>query len=415
MTSHAPPSQQPLPRPFAEHHVALPYAAYQALLKAGPVHHTEVAPGLAAWLVCGYGTARTLMADPRLSIEPASTTPEIRAVIDSLATEEKQSLYGRHLLATDPPDHTRMRRVMAHALTARRLRAMEPRVVAITEQLLVGLDADPGRDEADLLSDFILPLTIRVLAELIGLPPEGTASFEELGLLVLRGHASDSDMYAHVISSLAAYFGELLARPEGVGEDGLLRMLLTAHTAGEIEAGELNSLLFQLFFAGHESTGYFIANAMANLLSHPDQLALLRKNSDLISGAVEELLRFEGSVKSSTWRFPMQDIDIEGTLIPRGEPVLILFAAANRDPDYISDPDRLDITRPSASHLSFGHGVHHCLGNALGRMEAKVAIGSLIARYPGLRLSAPHDALPWRANIVMRGMSSLPVTLHSRN
>ncbi|MGW1075712.1 cytochrome P450 family protein [Streptomyces sp. NPDC002537] len=400
-----------LPRPFAERHAALPYDAYRGLLRAGPVHHVEVAPGVKAWLVCGHSAARSLMADHRLSIDPVSTTADVRRAIDGLATEEKQSLYGRHLLASDPPDHTRMRRVMSHALTARRLRAMEPRVLEITEGLL---DELAGRAEADLLAEYALPLTIRVLSDLIGLPSDGAALFKELGLLVLRGDAAGDEVFGHVVSSLAGYLGNLIAHPDGVSDDGLMRMLLTARSRGELAEAELNSLLFQLFFAGHESTSYFIANAIATLLAHPGQWALLREDGSLIDGAVEELLRYEGSVKSATWRFPTEPVEVEGVRIPVGEPVLMLFAAANRDPEHVRDPDRLDIARPASPHLSFGHGAHHCLGHSLGRMEARTALACLIARYPDLRLDTPHGELSWRANIVMRGMRSLPVTLAAR-
>ncbi|WP_269859379.1 cytochrome P450 family protein [Streptomyces sp. RPT161] len=396
------------PQPFAQSNAALPYQAYRHLLQGGPIHHMEVAPKVMAWLVCDYSTSRTLMSDARLSIDPVSTTPEVRSALLGLATEEKQSLYGRHLLATDSPDHTRMRRIMSRTLTARRILAMEPKVLQITESLLDSLEE---HDEADLLAEFALPLTIRVLADLIGLPDDGTELFHRLGLLVLRGEAAEDEVFGQVIATLAAYLNGLTAHPDAIADGGLMRLLLDAHAHQEITDEERNSLLFQLFFAGHESTAYFITNAVATLLAHPDQFALLHDAPGLVDNAIEELLRYEGSVKSATWRFPTEPIEIDGVRIPAGDPVLILFAAANRDSDFVQDPDRLDITRPPSAHLSFGHGVHHCLGHALGRMEAKAAITSLITRYPAVRLSVPHHALPWRANIVMRGMSHLPVNL----
>ncbi|MEU5190159.1 cytochrome P450 [Streptomyces klenkii] len=403
MTQHA-----TWPQPFAQSNAAIPYEAYRHLVQAGPVHHMEVAPNVMAWVVCGYSSARALMSDPRLSIDPASAAPQVRSALLGLAMEEKQSLYGRHLLATDAPDHTRMRRIMSRALTARRLLSMEPKVRQITDQLLEQLD---GQCEADLLAEFALPLTIRVLAGLIGLPDDGTKLFHELGLLVLRGDAAEDEVFSHVIATLAAYLNDLTASPDVVADGGLMRLLLDAHAREEITDQERNSLLFQLFFAGHESTAYFISNAIATVLAHSDQLVLLREDPDLIDSAIEELLRYEGSVKSATWRFPTEPIEIDGVCLPVGDPVLILFAAANRDPDFVHAPARLDITRPSTAHLSFGYGAHHCLGHALGRMEAKIAITSLITRYPDLRLNLPHSELPWRSNIVMRGMSCLPVTL----
>ncbi|MBV6703119.1 cytochrome P450 [Kitasatospora aureofaciens] len=397
-----------LPQPFRKEFAAAPYVAYRRLIEAGPIHQLEVAPGLLAWVVCGYEESRALLIDRRLSIEPASTTSEVRGVLLSLATEEKQSLYGRHLLATDPPDHTRMRKVMSAALTARRLRSLEIRVQEITDTLLNDL-AD--RERADLLTDFALPLTILVLVELIGLPADGALLFGDLGLQVLRGDAEHDDVFLQVIQSLAAYLGDLIADPQAVSPHGLMALLLAAEKRMEISTDELNSLLFQLFFAGHESTGYFIANAIATLLQHPGELARLRQNPELIDGALEELLRFEGSVKSATWRFPTEPIEVAGALIPAGDPVLVLFGAANRDPRQFDHPDRLDLGRASTGHLSFSHGAHHCLGHALGRMEAKIAVLSLFSRFPDVQLDGPYEELPWRHNLVMRGMSRLPVVL----
>lgn len=402
------PSPPVPPQPFARESAAAPHLVYRQLVKAGPVHRMEAAPGLTAWIICGYEESRAAMADRRMSIDPASTTSEVRGVLLSLATEEKQSLHGRHLLATDPPDHSRMRKIMSSALTPSRLRSLETRVQQISGQLLDDL---AGCDEADLLADYALPLTVRVLADLIGLPQDGTALFQDLGLQVLRGDAGHDQVFFQVIQSLAEYFANLTARPGQASPDGIMALLLAAHERMEVSAEELNSLLFQLFFAGHESTGYFIANAIAALLAHPAELARLRRNPELIDNALEELLRFEGSVKSATWRFPTEPVEVAGVLIPAGEPVLVLFGAANRDPQRFTDPDRLDLGRMSSGHLSFGHGAHHCLGSALGRMEAKIAVLSLLERFPALALKISYEELPWRQNMVMRGTSRLPVVL----
>ncbi|MCQ4080754.1 cytochrome P450 [Streptomyces sp. RB6PN25] len=395
-------------QPFAPQHAALPYQAYRLLLDRGPVHRLPVADGLTTWVVCGHETARRLLADPRLSIDPASTTCEMREKLQALATEEKQSLAGRHLLSTDPPDHTRMRKITSRALTARKINALRPKVEEIACELL---DALAGRTTADLLTEYALPLTVRVLCDLLGLPPAGVDVFHQLGWLVVRGDAEDDESFKGVIASLAAYFAEVRDHPEVLRADGLMRLLLQAHADQEITDGELNSLLFQLFFAGHESTSYFIANAIAALRQHPDQWNLLCGNLSLIDAAVEEMLRYEGSVKSATWRFATEPVEADGALIGPGEPLLIVFAAANRDTGHVSDPDHLDITRPPSAHLSFGHGAHHCLGHALGRLEAATALTTLISRYPTLQVDRAYEQLPWRSNIVMRGMSALPVRL----
>lgn len=396
--------------PFHADFARDPYGAYQHLLDAGPVHRVEVAPGLHVWLVCGYQESRDLLVDPRMSIEPASTTEDVRGLMLGLQTEEKQSLYGRHLLATDPPRHTQLRKVMSRALTARRLSALRPEVSRISDELLDSLSGT-----ADLLGDYALPLTIRVLAELIGLPEGGAEVFERLGGKVLRGEVEHDEVFFEVISSLAEYLGELVKDPGNRKGDGLLALLLQAFDRGEIIDEELNSLLFQLFFAGHESTGYFIANAMAILLRHRELFDGVRQDPSIVDRLVEELLRFEGSVKSATWRFPAEEVTVAGATIAAGDPVLIIFAAADRDPSRFADPQKLDLARGGEGHLAFGHGPHHCLGNALGRIEAAVAITTLTARFPEMQLAGPYDELPWRQNMVMRGMRALPVDLGYAN
>ncbi|MEV6239791.1 cytochrome P450 [Lentzea sp. NPDC051838] len=395
-----------LTNPFHADFARDPYGAYQLLLDAGPVSRVEVAPGLHAWLVCGYQESRDLLVDPRMSIEPASTREDVRALMLGLQTEEKQSLYGRHLLATDPPRHSQLRKVMSRALTARRLGALRPEVSRISDDLLDSLSGS-----ADLLGDYALPLTIRVLAELIGLPSGGAEVFERLGGKVLRGEVEHDQVFFEVIGSLSDYLGELVKDPGNREGDGLLALLLQAFDRGEIVDEELNSLLFQLFFAGHESTGYFIANAMATLLHHRTLFDGVREDPSTVDRVVEELLRFEGSVKSATWRFPTEDVTVAGTTIAAGDPVLIIFAAADRDPARFADPQKLDPVRGGEGHLAFGHGPHHCLGNALGRMEAAVAITSLTTRFPEMKLAVPYERLPWRQNMVMRGMRALPVVL----
>jgi cytochrome P450 len=400
-----------LPNPFGAEFARDPYGAYRSLLEAGPVHRFEVVPGLSVWLVCGYEQARDLLVDPRLSIEPASTTNDICAALLSLRTEEKQSLYGRHLLATDPPRHTQLRKVMSGALTARRLEAMAPEVFQIIDGLL---DELASRSEADLLTNFALPLTIQVLAKLIGLPPDGVAVLQRLGELVLRGEAEHDHVFLDVVRTLGSYFSALAKVPETVSPNGLMRLLLTARQQGELAEEELNSLLLQLFFAGHESTSYFIVNALATLLHHRSLLEEIRRNPVVVDRTVEELLRFEGSVKSATWRFPTEDIEVAGTRVEAREPILIIFAAANRDPVRFDDPHTLDPTRGAAQgHLAFGHGPHHCLGNALGRLEARIAIRSLVLRFPDIKLAVPYEQLPWRQNMVMRGVRALPVSLNA--
>ena len=397
-----------LPAPFGAASAADPYPEYARLRDSDGIRRIRIRPGLEPWLVSRYADVRAVLGDDRLGTDPAGTTEEVRAAIAVGRAEERVALLGRHLLSVDPPDHTRMRRLMSRALTARRMGELEAPVQALTERLLDGL-ADGG--EADLLADFTLPLAVGVICRIIGIPEQDHPAFVAWGRALVRAELEDNAEFETVSDEMADYLVPFILKRRHSPADDLVSVLATARDEERLDDHELISLVYQLFFAGHESSAYFMANAVLTLLRHPEELAALRADPDLVGDAVEELLRFEGSVKVPTWRFAKEDLVVAGTAIAAGEPVLALLASAGRDPARFTDPDSFRIDRADASHLAFSHGIHHCMGAAVGRMESRVALRALLRRFPQLRLAVPADSLRWRVNLMMRGVCELPVLL----
>ncbi|MCZ9346805.1 cytochrome P450, partial [Streptomyces sp. TRM76130] len=292
--------------------------------------------------------------------------------------------------------------------SARRFQVMAPQVARRAEALLDDLPA-PG--DADLTESLVVPFTVGVLTDLMGLPAPGRALFVRLACRVVRGDAEDDAGFGEIAHEIAACIVPLLQSDPDLSEESLLGMLVSAKNAGTLNDEETLSLVYQLFFAGHESSAYLLTNAIAVLLSRPKVAAALRDEPDLVDGAVEELLRWEGSVKVGSWRFATEPLELDGKRIEQGDPLLVVLAAANRDEERFPDADTLDIHRRDSGHLAFGHGPHHCLGAALGRVEATTLLSAPLRRFPEMELSVPYADLEWRHNIIMRGPRRLPVTL----
>ncbi|MGW2224171.1 cytochrome P450 family protein [Streptomyces formicae] len=388
--------------------MADPGPGYARLHRVDPVTRVRLRPGLNPWLVCGYDEAMEVLSDPLFSVDPASTGDSVRDAIAVGRAEEKTALLGRHLLSVDPPDHTRMRRLMSRALTARRMRALEGPIGDFADALLDKLDAR-GEPGFDVLGDYALPLAVEVICELIGIPAADRPRFQEWGALLVRSELQDDAAFDGAADEMAGYFVPLLAARREEPADDLVSALVTAHGEEQLDDYELISLVYQLFFAGHESSAYLICNAVLRLLRHPGERAALAAEPALVDRVIEEVLRVDGPVKVPTWRFPLRDTELGGRKMRAGEPVLILLGAAGRDPKRFPDPDRFDSGRTGRQHLAFSHGIHHCMGAAVGRTEGRVAVGRLFARFPGLELAVPAEGLRWRDNLMMRGVCELPV------
>jgi cytochrome P450 len=386
-----------------------PYPTYARLRSSAPVHRASLPDGRGVWLITRYEDVLAVLKDRRFVKDwRTALTPEQLAGIPPIP--EVMKPLSRNMLDTDPPDHERLRALVSKAFTPRLIEQMRPRVQAIADGLL---DAVKDRGEMDLIDDYAFPLPITVIAELLGVPAEDRNNFREWSDAAVSGNASQEYMEKILIPHMQAftdYLRALFEEKHANPRDDLVSALVRAEEAGDkLSEDELLGMVFLLLVAGHETTVNLIGNGMLALLQHPDQLRKLREDPSLIKPAVEELLRYDGPVETSTERFAREDVAIGETVIPRGEMVLVVLAAADHDPGRFSDPDDLDITRTDNRHLAFGKGIHHCLGAPLARMEGQIAISTLLRRMPNLRLKGSPESLSWRPGMILRGLRGLPV------
>jgi cytochrome P450 len=364
--------------------------------------------GTPSYLVTGYEDARALLNDPRVSKDSAGAYHLMAAKIgpENTVSDFGQSLVT-HMLNADPPDHTRLRKLVNKAFTARTVARLRPRIEEITAGLL---DAMEGSDRADLLPAFAGPVPITVICELLGIREEDRGEFTGWSnTLLSSGEAGEMQSAAQSMHAyLVGLVGQKRAEP---GQDLLSDLVLTTDEGDSLSEEELVATAFLLLVAGHETTVNLIANATLALLRAPEQLAKLRADPSLLPGAVEEFLRFDGPINIATLRFTTEPIEVGETTIPEGEFVQVSLLAANRDAERFPEPDELDVTRPAGGHVAFGHGIHYCVGAPLARLEAEIALGGLLARFPDLRLAVEPEQLRYRNSTLVHGLKELPVLL----
>ncbi|RAY12980.1 cytochrome P450 [Actinomadura craniellae] len=395
-------SRQPVLFPYDDPaFIADPFPFLNTLREAGPIHQVVLAGGMPAWLVTRYEDALALISDPRMSSDiDDATDPMLRAQLEP---------FPRDMLRRNPPDHTRLRRLVSKAFTARRTAELRPRIQKIADQLL---DAVTPLGRADLIDDFALPLPVTVISELLGVPADDRDRFQAWTDVMLdqRDGGPDRERLREAWSHMRAYLEGLLAAKRADPGEDLISALITAHDDEQrLDGEELLAMTFLLLVAGYITTVNLIGSGMAHLLAHPDQLDLLRADPELLPAAVEEFLRYDGPVNPGMTRFPTEDIELAGVRIPRGDTVVLALAVADRDPARFPEPDRLDVSRTDNSHLAFGHGIHYCLGAPLARLEGQIAIGTLLRRLPDIALAEPAARLQWHWG-GLRGLKHLPVT-----
>ncbi|MGW0761776.1 cytochrome P450 family protein [Streptomyces sp. NPDC002814] len=385
-----------------------PYPLYERLREDGPVHPVLFPSGVQAWLVTGYDAAHAALNDDRLGKNHDRGNDRWRARA-SIMPEPQHSQLQVHLLHQDPPKHTRMRRHVTEAFTPRRIEQLRPRFQELADAMI---DRLPETGPADLVAGFAAHFPFRVLAEVIGLPAELAERFDrDWGKVVQPVGPADPGrpVYEARLHGLQSYIAEIVAHKRAHGNDDLLSRLVVARDHRELSQEELDSMIFQLLVAGQEPVTNQITTALIALFRHPAQLARLRDDPALLPRAVEELLRYDSAFELTTWRFFAEDSDLHGTRIPAGDSVIVSLCAANRDPRRFEAPDTLDLDRSPNPHLAFGHGIHFCPGAALARTELQVALGTLLARLPGLRLAVPDDEIEWIPAVLGRGTNHLPV------
>ncbi|MCX5206578.1 cytochrome P450 [Streptomyces sp. NBC_00237] len=381
----------------------------------GGVHKVRFPGGtpIEGWLVTGYAACKAALTDPRLSKNSAT---EVFARRVGLSGEGPGKALTAHMLNSDPPHHTRLRKLVQKAYTMRRVAALRPTIEAHVDALLDALekDADGGR-EVELISGFALPLPLAVVFDLFGTPHGKQAEFQVRGNTQIEGEG-DGEVSVLTAETMLDHLRALIEDKRAHPADDLLSDLIAAREEGDrLTDEEITSMAFLLAVAGHQTTVNLIANGLHALLRHPAQLAALRADPSLVGKAVEEVLRYESPSGIASLRYTTEPVVIAGTTIPKGEFVQIALLAANRDPAVFTDPDRFDITRDDASrHLAFGHGIHRCLGAQLARLQAEIAFTRMLERFPDLRLAASDDEAEteeWQHNPRHHGLLALPVRL----
>lgn len=356
--------------------------------------------GQSAYLVLRREDVREVLSDA--SRFSNALTPF--AAADDMSGEEQERMRAGFLLAFDPPEHTRLRRMLTPEFTARRMRRLEPRIAAIVEATLDDME-HVGRP-ADLMAHFALPVPALVICELLGVPFEDREEFQERSIRLLDVSLPVEEQAA-VMRENRAYMGGLVARAQAAPGEDMLGMLVSEH-GNDLSTDELIGIAGLLLLAGHETTSNMLGLGTLALLRHPDQLTLIHDDPARIDAAIEELLRWLSVVHALPPRTTTADVRIAGHTIPSGSLVIPSLPAANRDPAFIENPDTLDLTRGAPGHIAFGHGVHHCLGAPLARMEMRVAFPALLRRFPGLALT--DDQPDFRTFSTVFGVSSLQVT-----
>jgi cytochrome P450 len=403
MTSVNPPAiQLPFPR------APLMFELAPEMLELGrqaPVLRAELPDGTTGWLVTGFEQVRVVLNDPHFSRAlVASPDRELRGL---------EVLISSSLLGMDPPEHTRLRKLVAGAFTARRMRQLTPQVAAIVDDLIDGMLAAPR--PADLVHAFSLPLPVRVISELLGVPPDDQDRFHVWSDTLLGDWQSDVEPMMAAMTAMAGYIAGLIKVKRAAPQDDLISALIAMRDVDDrLSEDELVHLCVGILIGGHETTANQINLSLLTLLAHPPQLALLRAEPALIPGAVEEFMRYVHLGNGlPPARVATTDTTLGGVTIRAGETVWPLFRVANRDPAVFPDPDHFDVARPPGTHVGFGFGIHHCLGAQLARIELQEAFRGLLTRLPGLRLSVPAGELSYKEKMTVTSLHELPVTWDS--
>ncbi|AEM84735.1 cytochrome P450 [Streptomyces violaceusniger] len=387
----------PLTYPFnSSDGLALSEAYEQARNRTGLLR-VRLPYGEPAWLVTRYADARLVLGDRRFS----------RA--EALHHDEPRQSEGRRdsgILTMDPPDHTRLRTLVAKAFTVHQVEKLRPWVRRLTHDLLD--DLETAGPPADLVDRYALPIPVGVICAMLGVPEEDRPRFRTWSDAALSTSSLSAEESARNTDELRAYMAGLIEAHRSSPRDDIMTSLIEARDAGDrLSELELVDLCVAILVAGHETTATQIPNFVLTLLEHPDELRRLRENPDLLNGAVEELLRFVPlGMGASQARYATEDVEVGGTLVRTGEPVLVAVGSANRDALRFDEPGILNVARPAAQHLGFGHGVHHCLGAPLARLELQEALGALITRFPELRAAGDVE---WKGQMLVRGPRVMPI------
>jgi cytochrome P450 len=384
-----------------------PYPTYTALRASAPARRITLNT-MPAWLVTRYEDVRRLLADPRLSNSLDNVSPALAAAGAWVLGERVMGL-DRNLLRSDPPAHTRLRRLVSKAFTPGRIERLRPRVQEMADGLAARF---LPRGEAELIGEFAFPLPLMVIMELLGMPLEDRDEFQRWARMTVPRGPDSLQEQAAGYAAIRGYFVDLVARKtREPGGDDLLSALVAVRDEGQrLDEDELLGMAWLLLTAGHSTTVDLIGSGTLALLRHPDQHAALRADPRRLPAAIEEMVRYDGPIELGISRFTTDEITIGDVTIPGGgEVVFLAIGSADRDPDRFGDPDLFRTDRGETGHLGFGHGIHYCLGAALARMEAAIALRILLDRCADLSLAVDPEQITWQVNPHLRGPAALPV------
>jgi cytochrome P450 len=396
-------------------HKASAHKIYAALRLQKPVCRIKLPGGQTGWLLTRYDDVSKLLKDDRFVKDPANalTAPELAKLpkIPSFLAP-----LTRNMLGMDDPDHARLKKLVQAGFTPRRMDMLVSRTEDIAERLIAGFK---GKAQFDLIGDFALPLPVTVISEMLGVPEADRSKFARWSQVLLNAPAASWRIAFALPSMLlfVRYLRTLIAMKRKKPADDLVSALVAHEADGQqLNGEELQAMIAILLSAGHETTTNLIGNGTLALLKTPQAMEQLASAPALAGNAVEELLRYDGPVEASTFRYARSNLDIAGQPIARGDVVLGSIASANRDDTQFIHPDQLDFHRSTNRHLTFGEGGHYCVGAALARMEGRVSFNALLRHFPGLRLAMDDSELRWRPNAILRGITRLivaPVAFHA--
>lgn len=385
-----------------------------AELRAETPVRRVVSNGVPAWLVTRHADVKRVLtgaeftADPRTALSLLDAGSALARQIEQFGGHPLISRYVvTSLLYLDPPDHTRLRRLVSKAFTPGAVARLRPRIEAMADEVVAAL---PGSGRIDLVTDFALHIPLTAIGELLGIPRADRRQFFDWAVIINGG--ADPQQWDQALHATTAYLAELIEKRRREPEDDLLSGLIAARDDdGRLSEDELIAMALLILFAGHDTTVTLITNSVLALLADPEAMGAVRADPALLDDGVDELVRFHTPVNITTPRYTLRPVTVGDVLIPAGEKILISLLSANQDETQFPDAGRLDLHRKPSEHLGFGHGIHYCIGAPLARMETGIALRRLLARFPELRLATEPEALRYRATNLFHSLAEVPVEL----
>ncbi|WP_273852080.1 cytochrome P450 family protein [Guptibacillus spartinae] len=383
------------------------YDYYENLRQSEPITSLGNSNGNNTWLVASYDDVLELLKRPSF-IKDQSKLFSKSARMEDEPLETK--IFHHMMLDVDPPDHTRLRKLVQPGFNPKAIKELTPRIEAIADQLIDEMKRKDG--VVDLIDDFAFPLPIIVISELLGVPAEDRDKFRKWSNSIVSASDNMEGEFMNDVQEFTEYLTSLFEKRKADPQDDLISNLIKHEEDGEkLSSDELYSMVFLLIIAGHETTVNLIGNGMLALFEHPDQLKLLQNDFSLTEGAIEEALRYYSPVDFSTARWAEEDFEFKGVQLKRGDMVLASISSANRDEKKFKNPNQFDITRKPNPHIAFGYGIHFCLGAPLARLEGKIAYQKLLAAFPSIQLAGSSADAKWRNMFLLRGLEELKVQL----